>query len=162
MTVQSDNWIKKMALTRSMIKPFISKQVRKGKISFGLSSFGYDARVSNEFKVFTNVNSGIVDPKTFKKAKNIILMGGAGFEPGNITPAAEFNIFVDPFAAKSIFESEIEIFMFGLDVTHQMIITPKRLSLIKKSSNSIGPTTADLLTFFNSYDTKKYGWDGAS
>ena len=51
--------------------------------------------------------------------------------------------------------------MFGLDVTHQMIITPKRLSLIKKSSNSIGPTTADLLTFFNSYDTKKYGWDGA-
>ena len=102
-----------------------------------------------------------LDPKTFKKAKNIILMGGAGFEPGNITPAAEFNIFVDPFAAKSIFESEIEIFMFGLDVTHQMIITPKRLSLIKKSSNSIGPTTADLLTFFNSYDTKKYGWDGA-
>ena len=53
-----------MALTRSMIKPFISKQVRKGKISFGLSSFGYDARVSNEFKIFTNVNSGIVDPKT--------------------------------------------------------------------------------------------------
>ena len=65
MTIQSDNWIKKMALTRSMIKPFISKQVRKGKISFGLSSFGYDARVSNEFKVFTNIHSAIVDPKSF-------------------------------------------------------------------------------------------------
>ena len=49
-----------------MIKPFVSKQVRKGKISFGLSSYGYDARVSNEFKIFTNVNSGI-DPKVFKK-----------------------------------------------------------------------------------------------
>ena len=53
--------------TKGMIKPFVSKQVRKGKISFGLSSFGYDARVSNEFKIFTNVNSGIVDPKVFKR-----------------------------------------------------------------------------------------------
>ena len=62
-----------------MIKPFVSKQVRKGKISFGLSSYGYDARVSNEFKIFTNVNSGIVDPKVLKKrvllqkkAKNVL------------------------------------------------------------------------------------------
>ena len=67
MSVQSDNWIKKMALNKSMIRPFVSKQVRKGRISFGLSSYGYDARVSNEFKIFTNVNSGIVDPKTFKR-----------------------------------------------------------------------------------------------
>ena len=66
MTVLSDKWIKKFA-KRGMIKPFVSKQVRKGKISFGLSSYGYDARVSNEFKIFTNVNSGIVDPKIFKK-----------------------------------------------------------------------------------------------
>ena len=50
-----------------MIKPFIDKQMRKGKI-FGLSSYGYDARVSNEFKIFTNVNSGIVDPKVFKES----------------------------------------------------------------------------------------------
>ena len=50
-----------------MIKPFVNKQIRKGKISFGLSSYGYDARVSNEFKIFTNVNSGIVDPKAFKR-----------------------------------------------------------------------------------------------
>ena len=66
MTVLSDRWIKKAAL-KGMIKPFVSKQVRKGKISFGLSSYGYDARVSQEFKIFTNVNSGIVDPKVFKK-----------------------------------------------------------------------------------------------
>ena len=67
MTVLSDKWIKKAAITKGMIKPFVSKQVRKKKISFGLSSYGYDARVSNEFKIFTNVNSGIVDPKFLKK-----------------------------------------------------------------------------------------------
>ena len=67
MTVLSDKWIKNAASKKGMIKPFVSRQVRKGKISFGLSSYGYDARVSNEFKIFTNVNSGIVDPKVFKK-----------------------------------------------------------------------------------------------
>ena len=67
MTVLSDKWIKKAAKQKKLIKPFVSKQIRRGKISFGLSSYGYDARVSNEFKIFTNVNSGIVDPKVFKK-----------------------------------------------------------------------------------------------
>ena len=52
MTVLSDNWIKQTAKEKGMIKPFVGKQVRKGKISFGLSSYGYDARVSNEFKIF--------------------------------------------------------------------------------------------------------------
>jgi len=66
MSVLSDKWIKKMALEHSMISPFEEKQVREGKISYGLSSFGYDARVSDEFKIFTNVNSEIVDPKNFK------------------------------------------------------------------------------------------------
>ena len=65
MPVLSDKWIKKMALN-GMISPFEEKQIREGKISYGLSSFGYDARVSNEFKIFTNVNSEIVDPKNFK------------------------------------------------------------------------------------------------
>jgi dCTP deaminase len=66
MTVQSDKWIKKMVKDYSMISPFEEKQVRGDKISFGVSSYGYDARVSNEFKIFTNVNSEIVDPKNFK------------------------------------------------------------------------------------------------
>ena len=65
MSVLSDKWIKKMAL-EGMISPFEEKQVREGKISYGLSSFGYDARVSNEFKIFTDVNSEVVDPKNFK------------------------------------------------------------------------------------------------
>ncbi len=66
MSVLSDKWIKKMALENEMISPFEQKQVRNNKISYGLSSFGYDARVSDEFKIFTNVNSEIVDPKNFK------------------------------------------------------------------------------------------------
>ena len=67
MSVLSDKWIKKMALEKKMIKPFVSKQKRRKCISYGLSSFGYDARVSDEFKIFTNVNSSIVDPKNFSK-----------------------------------------------------------------------------------------------
>ena len=67
MSVLSDKWIRKMSKKHNMISPFVSKQVRKGKISFGLSSYGYDARVSNDFKIFTNVNSTTVDPKKFKK-----------------------------------------------------------------------------------------------
>jgi len=71
MPVLSDKWIKKMVSKNKMISPFKSKQVRKNKISFGLSSYGYDARVSNEFKIFTNVNSEIVDPKNFKSSNFI-------------------------------------------------------------------------------------------
>ena len=71
MPVQSDKWIKKMALENEMISPFEDKQIRGNKISYGLSSFGYDARVSNEFKIFTNLNSEVVDPKNFKSTNFI-------------------------------------------------------------------------------------------
>ena len=66
MTVLSDRWIKKMAQEKGMIKPFVAEQKRGNVISYGLSSFGYDARVSNEFKIFTDVDSAVVDPKNFK------------------------------------------------------------------------------------------------
>ncbi len=66
MSVLSDRWIKKMALEKEMIKPFIPEQKRGKSISYGLSSFGYDARVSDEFKIFTDVDSAVVDPKNFK------------------------------------------------------------------------------------------------
>ena len=83
MTVLSDKWIKKIAKQKGMIRPFVEKQVRKGKISFGLSSYGYDARVSNEFKIFTNVNSGIVDPKVFKKESFVTKVGKECIIPPN-------------------------------------------------------------------------------
>ena len=82
MTVLSDKWIANEA-KKGMIKPFVKKQVRKGKISFGLSSYGYDARVSNEFKIFTNVNSGIVDPKIFKKESFVTKIGRECIIPPN-------------------------------------------------------------------------------
>ncbi len=110
----------------------------------------------------TNLAAALaMDPESFLRAKEIIIMGGAGFEPGNVTPAAEFNIYVDPFAAEAIFNCGLNLTMFGLDVTHQMIITKDRLKNIKESSVNIGEHVADFLTFFNSYDSKKYGWDGA-
>ena len=65
MAIKSDRWIKKMSLDNGMIEPFEVKQVRNGKISYGLSSYGYDIRVSDEYKIFTNVNNSIVDPKHF-------------------------------------------------------------------------------------------------
>ena len=65
MTLMSDKWISEQVKKNKIISPFEKNQIRKGKISYGLSSYGYDARVSNEFKVFTNVNNTIVDPKNF-------------------------------------------------------------------------------------------------
>jgi len=64
-SIKSDKWIKKMALEHGMIEPFEDRQVRAGVISYGLSSYGYDIRVADEFKVFTNINSTVVDPKNF-------------------------------------------------------------------------------------------------
>ena len=83
MTVLSDKWIKKMARSHNMISPFEDKQVRGTKISYGLSSFGYDARVSNEFKIFTNVNSEIIDPKDFKLNNFISKKGDECIIPPN-------------------------------------------------------------------------------
>ena len=63
--LKSDRWIRKMAREHDMINPFSEKQVREGVISYGLSSYGYDLRVADEFKIFTNVNNALVDPKHF-------------------------------------------------------------------------------------------------
>ncbi len=69
MSVMQDSWIREMALKKGMIEPFVDRQVRaegeKKLISYGVTSYGYDARVSDEFKIFTNVNSAVVDPKNF-------------------------------------------------------------------------------------------------
>ena len=66
MSIKSDRWIREQALSHAMISPFCEKQVKEGVISYGLSSYGYDLRVSDEFKIFTNVNSAIIDPKAFR------------------------------------------------------------------------------------------------
>jgi len=65
MAVMPDTWIRKMAKENGMIDPFVDGLQRKGAISYGVSSYGYDARVSDEFKIFTNIESSVVDPKDF-------------------------------------------------------------------------------------------------
>jgi dCTP deaminase len=65
MTIKSDTWIRRMSVERRMIEPFVERQVRDGVISYGLSSYGYDIRVADEFKVFTNINTTVIDPKQF-------------------------------------------------------------------------------------------------
>ena len=100
-------------------------------------------------------------PDIVERIKQLVIMGGAFHEPGNITPAAEFNIYVDPHAARSVFEAGVAIIVFGLDITHQMLITPSRLSTIRHKAGRTGVVVADFLEFFNQYDISKYGWDGA-
>lgn len=65
MTILSDRWIRRMSQEKGMIEPFVDSQKREGVISYGLSSYGYDARVGSNFKIFTNVDSAVVDPKNF-------------------------------------------------------------------------------------------------
>ena len=68
MSIKPDTWIKKMALEHGMIEPFEDRQVRAGVVSYGLSSYGYDIRVADEFKVFTNINNTVIDPEELRSA----------------------------------------------------------------------------------------------
>jgi dCTP deaminase len=83
MSIKSDAWIKRMAVEHQMIAPFEEGQVRNGVISYGLSSYGYDIRVANEFKIFTNVNTTIVDPKNFDERSFVDFKGDVCIVPPN-------------------------------------------------------------------------------
>ncbi len=83
MGLKSDNWIRKMAVEHKMIEPFADRQVRQGVISYGVSSYGYDIRVANEFKIFTNVYSAIVDPKQFDPRSMVDFVGDVCIIPPN-------------------------------------------------------------------------------
>jgi dCTP deaminase len=83
MGIKSDRWIRKMAREHRMIEPFVEDQVRNGAISYGVSSYGYDIRVADEFKIFTNVYSAIVDPKNFDPRSMIDFQGDVCVIPPN-------------------------------------------------------------------------------
>jgi len=83
MSVKSDKWIRRMAREHRMIEPFEEKQVREGVISYGLSSYGYDIRIADEFKIFTNINSTIVDPKNFDPKSFVDFKGEVCLIPPN-------------------------------------------------------------------------------
>lgn len=83
MGLKSDNWIKEQSLKNEMIKPFCEENVGKGVISYGLSSYGYDIRVSDEFKIFTNIGASIVDPKKFDEKNVVDFIGDVCIVPPN-------------------------------------------------------------------------------
>jgi dCTP deaminase len=83
MGLKPDHWIRKMALEHKMIEPFVEGQVRNGVISYGVSSYGYDIRVADEFKIFTNVYSAIVDPKNFDPRSMVDFKGEVCIIPPN-------------------------------------------------------------------------------
>jgi purine nucleosidase len=109
----------------------------------------------------TNVALALIrEPKIAPRIKEIVLMGGGFFEGGNVTPTAEFNIYVDPQAADLVFKSGIPIVMMPLDVTHKALTTAKRTQAIRKLGTRVGTATAEMLEFFERFDEEKYGTDG--
>ena len=100
-------------------------------------------------------------PEIASRIAEIVMMGGAYFEVGNITPAAEFNIYVDPEAADVVMRCGAPITIMPLDVTHQMQSTRPRIDAIRALGNRSGVAVAEMLTFSESFDLKKYGWAGA-
>jgi len=109
----------------------------------------------------TNIGLALVrEPRIAPRIKRIIAMGGGFFEGGNVTPTAEFNIYVDPQAARLVFDSGIPITLIPLDCTHQALTTKARVQRFRDMKNNTGPATAQLLDFFERFDEQKYGTDG--
>jgi purine nucleosidase len=99
-------------------------------------------------------------PELANRVKQIVMMGGGFFEGGNVTPAAEFNIYVDPEAARAVFASGIPIVMMPLDVTHKVMTTRKRVARIARIGTPVAQAVTEMLEFFERFDEEKYGTDG--
>lgn len=109
----------------------------------------------------TNIALALIrEPKIASRIKEIVLMGGGFFEGGNVTPAAEFNIYVDPHAADVVLRSGVPIVMMPLDVTHKALTSAKRIAAVRALGNRVGEATAQMLEFFERFDEEKYGTDG--
>jgi len=110
----------------------------------------------------TNIAMAMIKaPAIIRRIRKIVLMGGAYFEGGNITPTAEFNIYVDPDAADVVMKSGVDIVMLPLDVTHQMLATRERIAAIKANGNASSLAVTAMLEFSERFDLGKYGWPGA-
>lgn len=109
----------------------------------------------------TNIATALTRaPDIAGRIQEIVLMGGAYFEVGNITPAAEFNIYVDPEAAEIVFKSGIPIVMLTLDLTHKVLTLKSRVERIRALGTRAAVALADMLDFFERFDVVKYGSDG--
>ncbi len=109
----------------------------------------------------TNIALALMrEPRIAPRIQRIVLMGGGFFEGGNITPAAEFNIYVDPQAADLVFRSGVPITMAPLDVTHQALTLPQRVAAIRAIGTPLAETVAQWLEFAERFDEQKYGQEG--
>ena len=109
----------------------------------------------------TNVATALARaPDLAERLAGIVLMGGAYFEVGNTTPAAEFNIYVDPEAAAQVFASGVPLTVLPLDVTHKALITPARLDAIAAIGTPVARAVAGWLDFYERFDVEKYGGQG--
>jgi purine nucleosidase len=107
---------------------------------------------------FTNIAVALVQaPEIAARICELVVMGGACFELGNVTPAAEFNMHTDPHAAAIVVDSGIPITMIPLDVTHQLVTTPPRLAALRALGNRCGPAVAELLVSFERNRRAKFG-----
>lgn len=110
----------------------------------------------------TNIAAAIRrEPLILRGIEQIVLMGGAMREGGNRTPSAEFNMLVDPEAADTVLSCGRPITQLGLDVTHQVLSTRERVGRIRALGNRVAVATADMLSFFDRFDTAKYASAGA-
>jgi purine nucleosidase len=109
----------------------------------------------------TNIALALIrEPAIAPRIAEIVLMGGGFFEGGNTTPTAEFNIFVDPHAARTVFDAGIPLTMIPLDCTHKALTTRARVDRIRALGTPVGAAVARLLDFFERFDERKYGTDG--
>ncbi len=110
----------------------------------------------------TNIAMAMIkQPAISGRIKEIVMMGGGYFEGGNMTPAAEFNIYVDPEAADVVLRSGVPIVMAPLDLTHMMLSTHDRLDRIRALGNKAGEAVYQMLSFSERFDVHKYGSQGA-
>lgn len=109
----------------------------------------------------TNVASALArEPAIAPRIGEIVMMGGGFFEGGNTTPVAEFNVFVDPEAADTVFSSGVPITVLPLDVTHRALTLPRRLARFQSMGTPVGEAVAGMLGFSERYDVEKYGLEG--
>jgi purine nucleosidase len=109
----------------------------------------------------TNIAQAFLQaPDIIEKVQEIVLMGGAYFEVGNVTPAAEFNIYVDPEAAEIVFKSGVPLVVMPLDVTHKVLTTRARVAAFRALGTEVGRVAAEWAEFFERFDKEKYGSDG--
>lgn len=109
----------------------------------------------------TNIGKALTKaPEIASRVKELVMMGGGLFEGGNVTPVAEFNIYVDPDAAKLTFASGIPLVVMPLDVTHKALTTKSRIDAFRALGTKVGTASAEWLDFFERFDEEKYGTDG--